>query len=318
VGKLKVVIPYFLVMLAPLIWSTNIVLGKMLVKELSPFVITACRFTVASVLLTCFLLFKEGFKMPSRSLWPYIIIAGLTGVYGFNTLLYLGLRYTTAINSSIINAFNPVLIGLLAIFWLKEHVNWKRLGAFLVSILGVFVIAIHGSLNILLSLEFNPGDLIIFANTFVWAVYSIAGKKIMNEISVLAATTYAIWIGTLFLIPTAAFFWQADSSVFLNWHIWGGLIYLGVFASFIAFLCWYSAIASLGPTVAANFYNLIPVFASVMAIVFLNEHLHGFHVVGTFLVLLGIYLGSGYALLLFCKAKETILCTTRYILKRVS
>ncbi len=314
-GKFAVVLPYLLVVLSPLIWSTNFVLGKFLVNELSPFVITACRFGVASLLLSCLLFFKEGFSVPPRAMWPYIIVAGLTGVYGFNTLIYLGLRYTTSINSSIINAFNPVLVGILAIFWLKERVDWKRLGAFFVAIFGVFTIAIHGSWQILLSLEFNPGDLIIFSNTFVWAVYSIVGKKLLNELSVLAATTYANWVGVIFLIPTASFFWQGNEQVFLDWRILAGLLYLGVFASFIAFLIWYYAIDKLGPTVAANFYNLIPVFASCLAVIFLKEHLHGYHFLGAFFVLLGIYLGSGYALVLFLYLKEKFLSTVRYILK---
>ncbi|MCF8029453.1 MAG: DMT family transporter [Desulfohalobiaceae bacterium] len=306
-GRLASLIPYMLVVLAPLIWSTNFVLGKVLIKDLSPFVISACRFGVASVLLTCLLWFKEGFSLPSPSTWPYIVIAGLTGVFGFNTLIYLGLWYTTSINTSIINAFNPVLVGILAIVWLKESLDWKRFGAFFVSILGVFLITIHGSWKILMSLQFNPGDLIIFANTFVWAVYSISGKKMMQELSVLAATTYANWVGILFLVPTAIFTWQSDGSPFLNFHIWGGLVYLGVFASFIAFLSWYYAIDKLGPTVAANFYNLIPVFVSILAIVFLGERIHLYHIIGTLLVLLGIYLGSGYALDIFLGLKWRIL-----------
>lgn|SRR6056297_545934 len=314
-GKLTVIIPYLLVILAPLIWSTNFVLGKYLVKELSPFVITACRFGVAGLLLSSFLYLKEGFSLPPRSMWPYIIIAGLTGVYGFNTLIYLGLRYTTSINSSIINAFNPVLVGILAIFWLKETVDWKRLGAFFVSIFGVFIIAIHGSWDILVSLEFNPGDLIIFSDTFVWAVYSIVGKKLLKNLSVLAATTYANWVGVIFLIPTAALFWQGNGQVFLDWHIWAGLIYLGIFASFIAFLAWYYAIDKLGPTVSANFYNLIPVFAASLAVIFLKEHLHVYHFLGAFFVLLGIYLGSGYALVLFLIIKRKLLSTVRYLLR---
>jgi len=292
--KEKLTSPYLLLAIVPLIWSTNFILGKVLVESLPPFTITAARFGVASIILVVLLGTRKDFRFPPRSLWISIIALGVTGVFAFNALLYLGLRYTTSINSTIINAFNPVLIALLVVIWLKEKVSIKCLCGFLISVAGVFVIAIRGSWGIFLSLSFNPGDIIIFFNTFVWAVYSTLGKKVMSSITPLEATTYATLVGVILLIPAAVWEWRGDVTYHMSWQAAISLVYLGVFASVIAFLLWNHCIARVGPTVAANFYNLIPVYAIVMAYFFLDEKIQNYHLLGGTLVLIGVYIGSGY------------------------
>ena len=294
--KEKLTSPYLLLALVPLIWSTNFILGKILVESLPPFTITTVRFGVASLILMLLLFTKKDIKIPPRSLWPSIIALGITGVFAFNTLLYLGLRYTTSINSTIINAFNPVLVALLAVIWLKEEVSIKRIVGFLISVAGVFVIAIRGSWGIFLSMSFNPGDIIIFIDTFIWAIYTTLGKKVMADITPLEATTYANLVGVILLVPAAIWEWRGDVAYQMTWQAATSLVYLGVFASVVATLWWNDGIARLGPTVAANFYNLIPVYAIVMAYFFLDERIQVYHLFGGTLVLIGIYVGSGYSL----------------------
>ncbi|HBX22096.1 MAG TPA: EamA/RhaT family transporter [Desulfotomaculum sp.] len=294
--KEKLPSPYLLLALVPLIWSTNFILGKILVQSLPPFTITAVRFGVASIILMLLLFTRKDIKIPPRSLWPSIIALGITGVFAFNTLVYFGLRYTTTINSTIINAFNPVLVALLAVIWLKEDVSIKRIGGFLISVAGVFVIAIRGSWGIFLSMSFNPGDIIILMATFIWAVYSTLGKKVMTVITPLEATTYASLVGVILLVPAAIWEWRGDVAYHMSWQAAVSLVYLGVFASVIGFLWWNHSIARLGSTVAANFYNLIPVYAIIMAYFFLDERIQAYHLFGGTLVLIGVYIGSGYSL----------------------
>lgn len=143
-----------------------------------------------------------------------------------------------------------------------------------------------------MSLDFNPGDVIVFLDTLVWAFFTVLGKKMMARLSPLEATTYANLAGVVFLVPAMLWEWGGSMPAFSPGHILG-LVYLGVFASVLAFLGWNKGVLEMGPARAAAFYNLIPVYAALLAFLFLGEDLFLYHLVGGLMVLSGVYLGIG-------------------------
>lgn len=282
---------YLLLVLTTLIWGSNFIIGRYLAGALPPLTITAGRFGVAGLVLLPVLVRSLRGRRPQRGLYPSLLALGLTGVFGFNTLLYLGLHYTTSTNSTLTNAVSPLLITLLAGLWLKERITGRQVAGVLVSFLGVAVVQTRGSWAVLRALDFNPGDLIILGNTLLWAFYSVLSRRVTRELSPLLTTAYSIWFGLLFLLPASA--WElARAGAKWTPAAVGVLIYLGLFASVLGFVWWNRGVATLGPVLAGNFYNLVPIWAVAMAVLFLGETLQFYHLLGGILVLGGIGLAS--------------------------
>ena len=291
VSFIKLIKPvYILMLLVPLIWSSNFVLGRILVQNLPPFTITTARFGIALVILLILLKIKGQLKWPDKDLLVKITLLGFTGIFGFNTILYIGLKYTTAVNSTIINAFNPVVMAVMSTLWLQETLSARQIVGLFISFIGIFIIAVKGSWQVMLSLGFNTGDIIIFFDTIVWAFFTVLSKKVMSRLSPLETTTYANFAGVLFLIPAMLSEWGGEIPMFTPVHSLM-LLYLGVFASVIAFLWWNKGVSEIGPTRAAAFYNLIPVYAAILAYFILGERLQLYHLIGGIMVLSGVYLG---------------------------
>ncbi|MFZ5632019.1 MAG: DMT family transporter [Bacillota bacterium] len=283
---------YLIMLLVPLVWSSNFIVGKVLVQSLPPFTITTARFAVSLVILLIILQAGGLFRRPEKEMLLPLALLGLSGVFGFNTILYFGLKYTTAVNSTIINAFSPISVALLSALWLKENPGLKQLAGLLLSFLGVVIIAARGSWEILVSLGLNPGDVLVFFDTLVWAFFTVLGKKVMSRLSPLETTTFANLAGVLFLLPAMFYEWGGAVPAFSPVHCLA-LVYLGVFASVLAFLGWNKGVSEIGPARAAAFYNLIPVYAAVLAFLLLGEKLYFYHLAGGLMVLSGVYLGIG-------------------------
>lgn len=287
--------PYLALTLVPLIWSSNFVLGKLLVGVFPPFTLTTGRFGMAFLCLLPVYLYqrkKQGPQRISLKTWGLLIFLGIIGVFGFNTLLYTGLQQTTPVNATLINGFNPTLTILLSIWILGEKLRGKQIIGFLLSFAGVAWIAVQGQPARLSSLAVNRGDMLILLGALVWAIYSVGVKKAAAEVSPLALTTLTMFFGLLALLPTA----YVELTVHPLGRVTGqniiALIYLGLFPAVIAFLLWNWGIAQVGPGKAAMFYNLIPPFAAVMSYFAYGEIPKGYHLLGGTLVLWGVIWGT--------------------------
>ena len=281
---------YLIMLLVSLIWSSNFIVGKFLIQSLPPFTITTGRFCVALLILLVILKVRGQIRLPGRDLILPFILLGLSGIFAFNTLIYVGLKYTTAVNSTIINNFSPIAVAIMSALWLRDRPSPGQLTGLLLSFLGVVVIASRGSLGVLMSLNFNPGDVIIFFDTLLWAFFTVLSKKVMTRLSPLETTTYSNLTGVIFLLPAMFYEWHGEVPD-LGPVEWLGLAYLGVFASVLAFLGWNKGVSEIGPARAAAFYNLIPVYAALLAFVILGEDLYLYHLAGGLMVLSGVYLG---------------------------
>jgi len=287
--------PYMALTLVPLIWGSNFVIGKQLTATFPPFTLTAGRFGVALLLLLPIFWYtrrKRKREKIAPKIWGILFFLGFTGTFAFGVMLYAGLRHTTPVNATLINAFNPTLTIMLSILFLGEKLRGKQLIGFILSFIGVIWIAVQGQPERLMSMTFNQGDLLILAAALVWAIYNIAVKKIAKDISPMDLTTYSMFFGVLLLLPSAYFELKVTPvTVPITWTMMAALIYLGVFCSVVAFFLWNRGIAQVGPSKAAMLYNLIPVSAAVLSYLILGEIPQGYHWLGGTLVLWGVIWG---------------------------
>lgn len=284
---------YILLVLVTLVWAGLFPTGKVALRSVPPLTIAAIRMIVGSTLLFLYLQRAPSAKVPwNPQLAGSLLFLGFAGYFVSVGCSYLGLRLTTATNAALLNAAAPVSLALLAVVFLRERLAPRMLVGIGLSVVGVAVIVTRGSWAVVAHSRYNPGDLILLGTQLSWGIYTIYGRQIMRQISPLAATTYAYMSGGLFL--TLASIWMewdqwtvADTTL----ASWLAIVYqstLGTFAHF----WFYDVIATIGPSRAGVFLNLVPVMAIVIAYVFLHEPVTIPHLIGGAIVIGGILVAT--------------------------
>lgn len=287
-------LPYIFLIFATMFWGGNFVMGRGFTEVLPPFTLALVRWIIAFL---CILPFAWKEIVSNKNLWKKefktIFFISLTGIACFNTLVYIAVHYTTSINAALVNAPTPVFIMLLSFLFLKQKLIGRQVVGIVFSIIGVIWIISRGSLETLISFSVNIGELWMLLAVLIWSVYSILIKKHAHKFPMYGFFALTILIGTFQLLPFAAYEWITDVPMVWNSNTFFGLLYLGVFASVVAFLFWNKAVEDIGPSAASPFLNLIPVFSSFFAIIFLGEKLQMSQVVGGIIVISGVLITTG-------------------------
>ena len=276
-----------LVNIATMAWATNAVLGRWLRADVGPLTLTALRFTAAAIFFRLLLQ-----RQPSeerhygKDKW-WILAMGLAGVVGFSPLLYLGLRYSTAVNSSLIQGFSPLITALIAGMIIQEPVTRRQVGGAVLGLFGVLGLISGGSLMFLLRLQFNPGDLILVASAIVWAFYSVFGRRVMRHRSPVSATALSSFLGLPFLVAAASF-----ELVYIPLNLRpetiAAIVHICVVPTILGYWSWNRAVLALGAGGAMVFYNTLPLYGAILGALLLDEPLGWTHIVFG-----GLILGGG-------------------------
>ena len=166
-----------LVNLATLTWATNMVLGRWLRDDIGPLTLAAARFLIASSLFTALLRRRSPEERRlGQDRW-LLLGMGLSGVAVFAPTLYLGLRYTTAVNATLINGLGPLITGLLAALLIREPMSGRQAMGAVVGLLGVIVLISGGSLSFWRTIRGNAGDLIVLGAVTLWGLYSVLSPR---------------------------------------------------------------------------------------------------------------------------------------------
>ena len=211
-----------LVNLATLAWASNAALGRWLRADIGPLTLTALRFSVATAFLSLVL---RNLPREERRIGPdrwWLLAMGLCGVVGFSPLLYLGLRFSTAVNSSLIQGFSPLITALIAGVLIQEPVTRRQAIAAVAGLVGVAGLISGGSPAYLFSLRVNPGDLILVAAAVIWAFYSVIGRRVMRTRSPASATALSNLMVLPLLIAAALVELQYIPLNLRPWPGWSG------------------------------------------------------------------------------------------------
>lgn len=276
-----------------LAWGGAYVAGRFVAGEMSPVAAVALRFLLASTCLGLVLLAApRGTRSVARADLPGVLFLGLTGVFGFNLLFFLGLESTGAVNGTLIGATNPVLTAVLAALLIRERLEPAQWLGIALSSAGVLAVVTGGSPAALLALRLNRGDLLLFAAVVCWAVYSVAGRSLVRRYPAVTVTAYAYLMGTALALPLAIGEAGRGTGVILppSFAAWAALLFLATICSVLGFVWWNRGMAVLGPARTAVFYNLVPVSGLVLGSLLLGEAVTWAHLVGAALVCAGVYL----------------------------
>lgn len=282
--------PYLLLAIAPLCWAGNIVLARSVVDIIPPVSLAFWRWTIASLLLWPFAHphARDDWPLFTRH-WKMIFFLSLVGISGFNTLLYLAMHTTTAINGALIQTTMPAVIILISLLAFKEKVTrLQSLGVGL-CILGAGLVVLRGRFSTILDVSFVEGDLLMLVAVLLYAVYSAFLHR-RPSIHPLSFLIYTFVLGALGLLPLYLWELRYSQAFALNVDVVASVLYVAVFPSIVAFFCWNRGVELIGANRAGLFINFIPVFASVMAIIWLGESLKAFHLIGMLLIFGGMVL----------------------------
>ncbi|HXG19311.1 MAG TPA: DMT family transporter [Methylomirabilota bacterium] len=283
---------FFLLTLVTMVWAGLMPTGKIALRSVPPLTIAAIRLIFGSLLLFFFLR-RESRPVPwSPRLMMTLLLLGFVGYCGSVGCTYYGLRLTTVTNAALLNAASPVSLALLSVLLLKERLPPRAILGIILSVLGVAVIITRGSWEVVRQSQYNRGDLILLGTQLSWGAYTIYGRRLMERISPLAATTYTYMTGALWLIAGSCVL-ERDQWRFADvaWASWAAIAYQSTLGSFAHFW-FYDAVAVIGPSRAGIFLNLVPVMAIGIAYFFLNEPITAPHVLGGVIVISGILVAT--------------------------
>lgn len=212
-----------------------------------------------------------------------------TGLH--NVFAYAGLQYTTATNGVILTSSVPVMIIVLAWLVYRETITRVQSLGVVVSLAGVLAILTRGDPAVLAELSLNKGDVIILVGMLFWAAYTVFLRRKPADLSGLALLAACGAIGTLIMLPLfLAEMLFMGGRIELTPATAAAMIYVGIFPTFVGYVFWNRAVAEVGSNVAGIFMHLMPVFGSLLAWMFLGEHIRLFHIAGIALILAGIAL----------------------------
>ena len=277
---------------ASLCWSGNHIVGRAIAVDTPPFAVGSIRWIIPALILAPVALPHLVRDWPEiRRTWVTLVVLSLVGGAIFGTLQYVGLRYTTALNVSVLNSVAPVFIVMAGWLLFADRVGLLQALGIAVSFVGVLAIISRGDPQALASLGFNRGDVIILFNMGLWALYSASLRK-RGAMHWVSFTFILAAISALATMP----FWLAE-------HLSGAtlrptpgnlaaLAYVGLFPSLLAYAAWSRGVETLGSGRAGVFLHLIPLYSALIAGAALGERIELYHLTGFALILAGVALAS--------------------------
>jgi len=284
--------PYLLLTLASLFWAGNTIVGRASVDLVAPATLTLVRWALAcAVVLPIALPHVQRDWAAIRQNLAAIVLLALIGSAGYNVIAYLALHYTQAINSLLLQSVAPLFVAVWSFVLFRDRLTLVQAAGITISMTGALVIVGRGDLGVLARLEFNVGDLMILGALVFYALYTalLRVRPAMHPLAFLASIIAAS--AALMVLP-AGLEVATGHVPALTPGTFAAFGYLAIFPSVLAYFCLNRGIELIGANRAAPFIHLMPVFGSLLAIVFLGERPQPFHAVGYALVLMGVVMAA--------------------------
>lgn len=261
-----------------LLFGTSFVASKVALGEFSPTQLIFLRFAIAALFFAA-----AGRLLPAQALTReqgkqvFLLALLEPGIYFF--LEAYGLKLTLASTAAVLISTIPLFVVVLEAFWLKVRVAPREVALILLSLLGVSLLLTAGGLDRAFGGTFL-GNLLILGAAFSASLYTIMARKLMASVDALTVTRWQAFFATVFYFPFALGAYIFGGKLPTHPRPWLATVYLGLACSFGAYFLLNYALSRLRASFVSAFSNLIPVVASVLAVVFLSETLSRQQVLG--------------------------------------
>ena len=283
---------YIMMTLTALFWGGNFVLGRGIADHIPPIALSSLRWGLATLIFAPFAIAQTRADWPEiKKNWPMLAFLAIIGGGTFNTMTYIGLNHTTALNALVIQSAAPVLVAIAAYLVFSDRMSRSQILGIAVSLTGVLWVISTGNIDKLISLRLNTGDLLILFAFATWAIYTIYlrqrpeihWKSFILVLSLIAAlVNIPFWIYEHVAIRRI----EPDMTTCLS------IAYVAIFPSVIAFIFYNRSVELIGANRASIFMHMVPLFGTILAILLLGEELKTYHLIGFALILAGIFMAA--------------------------
>ncbi len=270
-------------------WACAFPLIIVALRQLSPVNLAILRLFIASTIFLCLVIFQRKHFSPFyKKDTLRLFLLGFIGISVYHLGLNYGEQFVSAGAASLIIATIPIFVVILAKLFLSEHIDKKIVLGIIIALAGVVIISLWGNPDARIEIDYLSGALAVVLAAFVGAVYTIAGKKMMNRYNPLSLTAYAFLIGNLGLIPflSPSFF---EEVMQLSIVTWSAVLFLAFFPTVIAYSLWYTALEVKQASEISVFLYATPVISTLLGAIFLQEKVTIYYVLGGAFVLAGLY-----------------------------
>ena len=287
-------IAYVFLFLTVTFWAGNFIVGKFAsFYDVPPFSLNFYRWFFAWLILAPFTLSeiikKRDYIVNNLKLF---IILGITSITIFNSIVYYSLNFTQVISGVLMISTIPVMIIFISSILKIEKTNIFQILGVIFSFTGVLLIITKANLGVLLSLDFNKGDLTMVIAMFSWALYSALLKKQKYELSQLSLLEVIITFGLIFLIPIYFIEYQLGYIIKVEKPFILILSYVVLLPGLASFILWIKGISMIGANRSGVFLHLMPILSAIMAMIIFNEKFMFYHILGAIFILTGIILSN--------------------------
>ena len=283
---------YVLMTLTALFWGGNFVLGRGISDQIPPIALSCLRWSFATLIFAPFAIEQTRKDWPEITKnWQIILFLGVIGGGTFNTMTYIGLGHTTALNALIIQSAGPILIAIAAFCIFADRMSPVQMLGVGISLIGVLWVISTGDWARLKSLALNPGDLIILFAFATWAIYTIYLRK-RPDIHWTSFILMLSVIAAIINIPLWA--WEHITMRQIEPTLTATLTvaYVAIFPSVLAFIFFNRSVELIGANRTGVFMHLVPLFGTVLAILLLGEELKSYHLIGFGLIITGVFFAA--------------------------
>lgn len=288
--KPKLIFTHLELLLVITIWAGTFVATKIVLTQITPAVSALYRYLIASAVLLALNLRNK--EKVLKSDYPSFFLLGLTGVTLYYLLQHYGIKYTNAIDASILISLSPVFIGMISWLILKERMKPIALAGLILAFSGSVLLITGGKFT------WNDtggrfwGNILILLTAVSWSVYSVCGKKLLARYTPLTLITYTTLIGTILLFPFSLLELVHMGFKSVNFFGWLNLLYLGGAASVYGYLAWYRALKKLPAVTVGSYLYFRPLLTGIIAAIALGERIGLFVIAGGVLIIGGTYLST--------------------------
>lgn len=277
--------------LAVAMWGYSFVSSKVLLENgLGPVQVYALRFILAYIIVLCF---------SHRRLWSNTIademmlaLCGLTSGSLYFIAENTALQYTLATNVSLLTSMSPLLTAiLLAALYKNQKLGIGTWIGSLLAIMGVGCVVFNSSTDF----QIRPlGDILSLAAALSWAVYSLILRRISAGYDVWFITRKTFFYGLVTSVPFLLFEpWPEHfGQVMSRGDVIGNLLFLGLGASFFAYLMWAQSVRVIGALRANNYMYFQSIITLIVSYFVLNEPITIVGVAGIVLIVGGLWVGD--------------------------
>jgi len=276
-----------LVLSAVLMWSISFPLIKVGLDYVPPVTFSAMRYLIAALLIVVILVRRTGWGGMIREYlgdWKMLTLVALFGVALPNALLNIGMQYTTASLSSIIQASSPMWTVVLAVMLLSEPLGIDKTVGTIIAMAGTVLLVTENGID--LNNTSFLGNLLVMGTALSYAVSGVVTKVALRKHHPVETTGWSLIVGSLILLAFTPLEWGSGVSLTQDFLII--LFVLAIFPGVLAILFYNYVLRETEVSSLAFFIYLIPVFATIISILFLGETITWRTAILAFVVILGV------------------------------